>query len=365
MNNPITQVTSFNERIIIKRIFFKECKSLEALSVFVMMMNDYPIMNSKKDVYQLAGGKLLFSCYHYNDGFIFEGRLLQCQSKALKFIFSNPYKEAERIFSNIMNEGVIHDEKALAFCKDKISKMSEFSSSSLLYGIKSLSFPYSDVLIDKNKLIEVTLDDIDDVFLSIKSSDLGDVFYIANDISQPLTLNCDLKQKPSLKYSLFDNIKQKRMDDESCFFFFAMKELKNIKDKKMYDLSISMLVKDIKDELSNKVFLDYKIDSFLLDNSHFAISITCENNKLNSILQYLDFTSLLLSDHYDYAINVNSMKTIKEKIDSSIVIDEIILNNDLGLTLNDDAIVKEDVLNYLATIKFERKIVFNEDKRDA
>lgn len=363
MSNVKSYPTSFNERVIIKRVYFKEYKSLEAINLLVMLMNEYPLINSKKDIYQLAGGEFKFSCYHYNDGFIFEGRLIQCKSKTLKFMFFNPYKEAENIFFNVMNNGFIHDEKVLAHCKDKISKLSDFDISSLSLGIKILKFPYSDILIDKNKLIEVTLDDVDSVFQVIKNSGLGEVIYIGNEGNKLPSI--ELKDKPTLKYSLLEQKNYKNMDDETCFFFFKTNQIKSYNNKNAYYLMISMLNKYIQDKLANKVFIEYSLNSFLLDDSHFAISISTENKKLFSILQYLDFSSISLSSYYDYALRMEEIRKIKEMMDSSLIIDDIIATNDLKLTSSNSKMTKDDVLSYVSKVEFENKIVFNEDNKNA
>lgn len=374
MSHKTTFFTNeYGERVIIRRVFLNRTCSAEALVLFTQLLNDFPQYSLKKPLSKLAGATLRFTSYYYHDGYVLEGRLSQSQASSLKYLFSNPYKEGEKILNDVFSLGFIHSEKNIAVCKERILAENYIRlRSSLTVGKMMISSSYAPICFDEKKLKSVTPDDLSHISSQVSSLNKGDLFYFGASEPEPLSLCSDYQDGLDLKESpLATNVVMKDyLDDESIMFVFEHAMIENRDEKLIQETVFAGLITYLKKYLAKKVYIDYQMDFTLLDSTHTLFSITTLKGRLDSIVNHISLKvgenlPFDLTPCYDAAICDNKMKEISLKMSFSKLIHEEMIAKDLSLQDKGVDLSRNSYRDFINTLLIDDLLFARKEKHHA
>lgn len=357
-----------NERILLRRVYLTSIKP-EALVLFTQLMNDFPVIDSKKSLSQMAGASLIFKSYKYNTGYVIEEILSQAQSKNLKYFMFDPYKESEKVFLNSLSLGFIENEKNFAYSKEKIQASEEFKKSSSIIALSLINANYSEIDFDVKLLKELTIADVNQVKEAINKATINDFYYLGNMKTKSVDTLVLPSSTPLVNegYKVSKKkIKLTSASDESIALIFKHDEIKTTSDLVTLNHVIYALKDYLVEKLKQAIYLNYSVNYQVLDNEHTLLMFTCENNKANSLNErILPLLNNLDELYFENATLDYKISQVEETMDNSLYLKQRILINDLSLEESDDLITKEKFTKMSKSFTLSSNIVLGKENKNA
>lgn len=334
----------FGRRILVRRVFLKDV-SFEALSLYVELMNSFPNFGKSKNLIELSASAT-FSCHRFSDGFIFEGRLEQTQSKVLTFLFSNPFKEAEEMFSFAFENEPLFDEKKLASSKEKLLWLNGLRKAS------SLSYLKGEVLED-SILKEVKKPEIDHLSSEVRKRDVGSFFYFGEHSKKELYYPIEYKTRPVLNLVENKDIFHASVKDETAQILFRFKKLESVAQKETLLSLLEALKVDWSECLKKAVSIDFDIRYEIIDGEHFVFDITSAVGKWKSLLPVLNLKEgPLKNDSIDFSSlsYYEEERKVKSLMNPEILLNQLLLEEELGLTMDENKVDARDLFSSISIL---------------
>lgn len=335
----------FGRRILVRRVFLKDV-SYEALSLYVELMNSFPNYGKKKNLIELSGASVTFSCHRFSDGFIFEGRLEQTQSKVLTFLFSNPFKEAEEMFSFAFENEPLFDEKKLASSKEKLLWLNSLRKTS------SLSYLKGEVLED-SVLKEIKKPELVRLSSEVKKRDVGSFFYFGEHSKKELYYPVEYKEKPVLNFIETKDISHASVKDETAQILFRVKKIESVSQKETLLSLLEALKMDWCGCLKKTVSIDFDIGYEIKDGEHFVFDITSAIGKLKSILPVLNLKEgTLKNDSIDFSSlsYYEEERKVKNLMNPEILLNQLLLEEELRLSKDENKVDAKEMFSSISIL---------------
>lgn len=282
--------TTFGRRILIRRFLLPKETDKEALLVYARLLLQFPDTGSKKPISFFAGAQFSFGTYCFNEGYVLEARLCQCQSNGLNFVFSNPYKEGEKAFDNVLEKGYVYSELHLSQAKERLLlENRNVSDSSLLSGSSLLHLYHAPILLDDKKIMEVRKEQLDQIQKLLASCPVKEFIFLGNEKKNLPFSSYPETGKMVLDGKELSELEKKDFQDETVFFLVSHEALADDTQRKALKASLYLLENQIRTSLKNRFFADYSFDDFYLSKDRHVLALTTKKGKLSSLLPHLSF----------------------------------------------------------------------------
>ncbi len=352
---------SFAKRIVIRRVFLKECFSKETVMLYAKLLSLFPNHDKKK---RLPGTEYHFDCFAYNDGILFQGSVSQTKSDAFSFLFMNPYKQAEEALNSLFQKGFVYSEKNLAVGKEILELENEerfFSSknvSSYLHQAKCIP------LLDKNRLQSIKKTDLDEVKKMILQSKIGEEIYFGPQEKETLYFPISYEEKLPLYQKQDRDVSSfvKNMDDESLVLSFSLKEVPKT-EKSL--LSVLLLTqKAITENLKGKIFVEYSLSSYLSDKCHFSILLSVKQGKASSLLPFFEKDTLPFEVKMDekFLKKENEGQNVLRYMDAFSFLEDSLLRRNLGFSSEEEKEDMNEVSSLLSSLLKEKNCILRKEE---
>ena len=345
------------EKIFVRRFYFDQSVSKEALLTLKELLSSCPLTSSKKELSRLKGGKMSFSCYAYGKGYVLEGRLSLVENKnvALTYLFVHPEKEALSIFADAFSLGFQREEKEVSLAKERVKR--NVTQGSLQELEQEISLPFSPLKVDKEKLDAITLKDVESLFVKLKENKMGDTLYLGREEKEEI-----LSLLPSFEEELpiiseGNLIPSLSSSDETLALYFSFKPLQNEKDYLSVYVSLSSIQMALQEHFSKQVGFDISYETSLLSPSSAVIFLTTKKGKIEMVKdklpQKIEKEKYLLD-----ALLEEKVQALKNNMSSSLALLEMEKRISLSIPTNETVLKecdlsKEDVLPLLSSFALQ------------
>lgn len=338
--------SDFGRKILIRQVFLSGDNSFTALSVLTKMMNSFPNFGNKKSLHELSGASVRFNLRRFNSGYLFEGWLEQTQSSVLSYLFMNPFRTAEEMFSFAFEHGPIFDEKKLAIIKERLLWENSLRKQSSLSAL-------NDLLLNEKELKEIKKEDLLSLVEKIQGKEEGMMFYFGEKIKEPIYFPVDYQRQPKLNFSLKeDDIICNDVLDEAVEFVFQCKEMKNSSDNEnLYGIMEAMKVKS-RFLLKNIVSVDFKLDAFILDASHFVLRFLTKSKKAFVLSEAFSRVEKEAYANLDEAkiSQFRQARKIEEKMNPVFFVRQVLEEEYLGLNSKEESQSISDISSSISLV---------------
>lgn len=351
----------YQERTIVRRVFLSENISKEALVLFTGLLNEFPEVHLKAGLSSLAGADFSFSCYHYSNGYVLEGKITQTNSDTFSYLFSNPYKQGENALLQAFEKGYVYSEKNLAIVKEKLALDNEVLLRSSSRVIEDCYHAlYANVIIDMKKLQQVKKEDLDNLLKEIQKLDHGDYIYFGKKDKTELYFPISYKgglPKLEKKNTSSHSIDTTSSDDETVFYILDVPQSQTSVDYYHLQASFALIKKSIEEELDKKLSIDYQVEFVIVDDKTYLLEIITEKGKGKNILDVLK----VIDEKFFFPINIDEslakmeiqLLHLQEKMDSSLYLRNRILFSDLNVEEKEFAFSLDKVKEVLSNIRIK------------
>lgn len=360
--------TTFGRRMLIRRFLLPKETDREALGVYVRMLRQFPDTGSKKPVSFFAGAELFFEAYCFNEGYVLEVGLSQCQTDGLNFVFSNPYKEGERIFGNILEKGYVFSEQNLSQAKERlILENRDVLDSSLLSGSSVLHLYRAPLLLDESKIMEVRKEKLDEIHRLLVSCPAKGFIFLGNEKKNPLFFPYPETEKMVLDEEKLCSFSLPASQDETAFFLLSHDILSTDTEKKALQVSLYLLENQIRDSLKNRFFVDFSFADFYLSRGRHALAMTTAKGRLGSLLSHLSYekgNKACREENMDIKDGINQlqMDELKAHMDVNDFLSD--KKESLDLDLKEGSIPAEESIRKMLSSLVLEDVVTTSDKEN-
>lgn len=179
MKNFVLFTDAFNERILLKRTYIDKSYSKESVVLLCELLNQ-SLFEKRKELSSNSLANIKYSIYNYRNGYVLDALLSMAEVKNVSYIFKNPYNSAFKILDDFSSDIILNDEKSLAIAKESIiSKYFNSLNYKTLDKVNSFkNIDFSTIIIDKRKLQNVLIEDVNNALIGFRDSEIGDYIYI-------------------------------------------------------------------------------------------------------------------------------------------------------------------------------------------
>ena len=284
MNTSFSLVREdFGTRTLVRRVLLPNSVDSNALLVLVEYLNDFPPLPKKKNFISLAGGKATFSCCCYgSQGYVFEGKLEQVRVKGQSYLFADPYKEAEELFSSFFVTPFTLNEKYFAVAKERVLSSLLFAKKDSEKNLLSLLKVRGETpLGDEVRLKELKSEEVTSLLPLVASKKCGDIFLLSSSEKEkplldfyesPLKIS-DEKPEAFEKYGDYDS--------DTSAYLFSMKPIKDTSSLLLFSLFEEEFLERANLALSRVLGSKLHLSLKLVSASQFLLLLEGEEGKIS------------------------------------------------------------------------------------